>query len=199
MRLLSNLVGLDEQVHVEGLGEVQKSAFSLSPTVAKGKKNQSQLSLPPEKSGQKRPFDTHRNSVSNVSDLRLHKRGKHQEERDDDCIIFDSEAVAYDVSKSSSVAKDRSCKKVVTPSPHPHTKNQNAKKSVQACDTTSSSVSRSDKTACSQPQNQSGRETNTPSWSNNMRSIRKGPRNNRSSWFQEKSNQKTSQQIAFSE
>ncbi len=198
---MSNLVGLDEQVHVEGLGEFQKSAFSLSPTVAKGKKNQSQLSLPPATSGQKRPYDTHRNSVSNVCDLRLHKRGKHQKERDDDCIIIDSEAVEYDVSKSSSVAKESSCsKKVVTPSPHPHTKNQKAKKVVPACDTTtSSSVSRSDKTTYSQPQNLSGRESNTPSWSNNMRSIRKGPQNGRSSWFQEKSKQKSSQQIAFSE
>jgi hypothetical protein len=197
IRLVSNLVGLDEQVNVEGLGEVQKSSFSLSPTVAKGKKNQSQLFLHPATS--KRSFDMHRNSVSNVSDFRLHKRGKVQKERRNDCIIIDPEAVEYDVSKSSRAAEERSLsKKVVTPSPHPHTKNQTANTSVSACDTTPSLVSRSDKTTHIQPQNLSGRQSNTPGWSNNIRSIKKPPRNNRSSWFQEKSQQKTSQQTAFS-
>jgi hypothetical protein len=193
---VSNLVGLDEQVNVEGLGEVQKSSFSLSPTLAKGKKNQSQLTLPPATSGQKRPFDRHRNSVSKVSDLRLHKRGKDQKERDDDCIIIDSEAVEYDVR----VAEERShSKKLVTPSPHPHSKKQNTKRMTPACDTTSSSVSRSNNSDCVQPQNISGGGSNTSSRPNTMRSKRKGPLNNKLPWLQEKSKQKTSQQIAFSE
>ena len=119
-------VGLDELVTIDGAGDVQKSSFTLSPTVAhsaNGRKNQSQLSFAPA-SSRKRSLETHRNSVSNVTDLRLHKRCKDDE--DDDCIIIDPAAVEYKASESSGLAEENPrSKKVVTPSPHPHTKSAN--------------------------------------------------------------------------
>ena len=47
IRLVSNLVGLDEQVTIDGNCKIQKSSFDLSPAVAKsskGKKKQSKTS-----------------------------------------------------------------------------------------------------------------------------------------------------------
>ncbi len=202
---MSNLVGLDEQVSVEGLGEVQKSPFSLSPTAPRGKKNQSHPSLQQSTSGKKRPFfDIHRNSVLEVSDVRLHRRGKDVEEQVDDCIIIDAEAVEYDESESSKVVEERSRSKktIVTPSPHPHTKNQNAEQSFPASDTASPLMSRCENTTSSQSRfvsSHSGRRSNTPSWQQNVSSTRKGARNERSKWFQVKAQQRTAQQTAFSE
>ena len=193
IRLVSNLVGLDELVTIDGAGDVQKSSFTLSPTVAhsaNGRKNQSQLSFAPA-SSRKRSLETHRKSVSNVTDLRLHKRCKDDE--DDDCIIIDPAAVEYKASESSGLAEENPrSKKVVTPSPHPHTKSAN---------NDSTSFSRGDSTTTRPPPKPSSRHqaASNPSWSNNPRTIRKGPRNsNRSSWFQEKTQQKTTQQTAFS-
>jgi hypothetical protein len=193
IRLVSNLVGLDELVTIDGAGDVQKSSFTLSPTVAhsaKGRKNQSQLSFA-SASSRKRSLETHRNSVSNISDLRLHKRGKDDEE-DDDCVIIDPAAIEYKASESSGAADENPrSKKVVTPSPHPHTKSTN---------NDSTSFSRGDSTTRPPPKPSSQHQASrNPSWSNNPRTIRKGPRNsNRSSWFQEKTQQKTTQQTAFS-
>jgi hypothetical protein len=202
---VSNLVGLDEQVSVEGRGEVQTSSFSLSPAALKGMRNQSHPSLQQATSGKKRPFfDAHRNSVLNISDVRLHKRGKDDKEPDDDCIIIDPEAVEYDEYESSKVSEERprSKKTIVTPSPHPHTKNQNTKQSFPVSDTTSPLISRCENTTNSQSQfisRHSGRRSNTPSWQQNIGRTRKSARSDRSKWFQVKAQQKTAQQTAFSE
>ncbi|KAL7539117.1 hypothetical protein ACHAXR_010579 [Thalassiosira sp. AJA248-18] len=208
IRLVSNLVGLDEQVTVDGNDHIQRSSFSLSPHVAtkssstKSKKqSKSALTKPPALS-RKRSVNNHRDSVSGVSDLRLHKRGKAQKVQDnnDDCIIVDPDAMEYDVSKPSNVAAQKSSKKkMVTPSPHPRAKHQNSNNLTPVRNPASLSGQRSVNTNHSQPQNStSGRRLYNSSSSKNTASNRKGPRNARSSsWFKEKKQQKSAQQTAF--
>jgi len=198
IRLVSNLVGLDEQVTIDGNCKIQKSSFDLSPAVAKsskGKKKQSKIFAqpPPTTTSRKRQtFDgSHRNSVSKVSDMRLHKRGRAEKkdkvQEDDDCIIIDPDAVEYDL--TSRPAKELGGKKSVTPSPHPRTgrENRQQKNLTPVRGTTATSSQRSEKT------------NQTSKWSKNTNNNnnRRGPRNARSSWFQEKSSQKTAQQTAF--
>ena len=95
IRLISNLVGLDEQTSVDGNGRIEKSSFSLSPTMAKSstksKKDQRAPPKPPE-TAKKRLFESHRSSVSNISDLRLHKRGKiERSSKKVECIELNSD------------------------------------------------------------------------------------------------------------
>ena len=213
---MSNLVGLDEQVTVDGNDKVQKSSFSLTPTLAKsssGGKGKKQSKLfannNPTTSRKRQSFDSHRNSVSKVSDMRLHKRGKTQKEKcleeDDECIIVDPEAVEYELSKPSNTAlpqkASRKKSSSVTPSPHPRSSNQQDSNNnlTPVRNTTGASRQRNETSRRTQPQGQqsSGRGPNSSTWSKNTTSNRRGPRNARSSWFQEKTQQKTSQQTAF--
>eukprot|EP00804_Cyclotella_cryptica_P018375 CCRYP_015473-RA/>CCRYP_015473-RA protein AED:0.16 eAED:0.29 QI:0/0.37/0.22/1/1/1/9/0/1809 len=122
IRLISNLVGLDEQLSVDGNDRVEKSLFSLSPVVAKSatKSKTSQICSKPSESAGKRAFESHRSSVSNVGDMRLHKRGKVVlAQSRTDCIEIDS-GVEEDHGSSKAYFKTPSAKKkAVTPSPHP--------------------------------------------------------------------------------
>ena len=208
VRLVSNLVGLDEQVMIDGNDRIQKSSFSLTPPQAKssskkGKKQSKLTQQPAASSRSKRSIDNHRNSVSNVSDLRLHKRGKVQqkEQDDDDCIIIDPDAVDFEVSQPSGMGGQRSSKKKnVTPSPHPPTKHQGSNDNVTPVrNTTSSSAQRSQTMTnlSQQPHSASSGRRSNNTWSKNTASNRTGPRNSRSSWFNEKRHQKTQQQVAF--
>lgn len=123
IRLISNLVGLDEQVTVDGNDRIEKSAFSLSPKVAKSttKSKKSQSSAKPSGSNGKRLFDSHRSAVSNVNDLRLHKKGKldNAPNNSNECIEIDSDT---EPGPSTVMGKQPARKKPVTPSPHPATK-----------------------------------------------------------------------------
>lgn len=116
IRLISNLIGLDEQASVDGNDRIEKTSFSLSPTIAKSttKNKQSQTAPKPSETAKKRLFDSHRSSVSNVSDLRIYKRGKFtQGPTKVDCIEINSD---------DEVAGKSTARKTVTPSPHPATK-----------------------------------------------------------------------------
>lgn len=208
IRLVGNLVGLDEIVTVDGNDAIQKTNFSLSPHVAKSSsakrgKSQSKLTAPSAGSTAYRKrvlSDTHRDSVSAVSDLRLHKRGKTQteQEEEDDCIIVDPDAVEFEPTTSSKPSSRVSgSKKTVTPSPHPSSRpKQSSSNNLTPVRLSkdSSSFARSDKSNRSRP-NDTG-----SNWSNRTatNTNRKGPRNARSSsWFSEKRQQKNSQQTAF--
>jgi len=195
--LVSNLVGLDEQVTVDGNDDLVKSPILLSQsatksTSTKGKKLQQSIVAPP--SSNKRPLEAHRTSVSNVSDLRLQKRGKVQEERTVDRNIpklLDSEEAAHPTTSTK--------KNLVTPSPHPHAKHQDSETVTPRRNDTSSSGKRDVTTNQSQALPLTGqRAVNNPSLAS-TRMKRGGQNNSRSSWFQEKSHQKTAQQTAFSE
>jgi hypothetical protein len=125
IRLISNLVGLDEQVSVDGNDRVEKSSFSLSPVVAKSatKRKKSQICSKPSECAGKRLFESHRSSVSNVGDMRLHKRGKAGPASNiTECIEIDSDVEEDDGSSKAYAKTPSSKKKAVTPSPHPATK-----------------------------------------------------------------------------
>ena len=123
IRLISNLIGLDEQTSVDGNGRIEKSSFSLSPTVVKStirSKKSKAATLKPSESAKKRLFD-HRDSVSNINDMRLHKRKKANAPKKTECIEIDSDD--ENDRNSSSLAPNKSTtKKAVTPSPHPASK-----------------------------------------------------------------------------
>jgi hypothetical protein len=195
--LVSNLVGLDEQVTVDGNDNIVKSPILLSQsasksTATKGKKRQQSIVAP--LSSNKRPLEAHRTSVSNVSDLRLQKRGKVQEERTVDCHIpqlSDSEEASQPTTSTQ--------KNQVTPSPHPHTKHQDSETATPRRNFTSSSGKRDVTTNQYQALPLTGQRPMNNSSLASTRMKRGGQNNSRSSWFQEKSHQKTAQQTAFSE
>jgi hypothetical protein len=194
--LVGNLVGLDEQVTVDGNDDIEKSPALLSHSVSKPPsttvKKQRQQSIAPPPSSSKRPLETHRDSVSYVSDLRMQKRGKVQTEQTVDRII--SEPVDTEAAAQPST----STKNLVTPSPHPHTKHQNADTATPRRNVTSSSGKRDETNTQPRSHSLTGHRPNNPSLAS-ARANRGGKNNSRSSWFQEKSQQKTAQQTAFSE
>jgi hypothetical protein len=124
IRLISNLVGLDEQTSVDGNDRIEKSSFSLSPTVvkstSKSKKNNTAQKQPPSTTAKKRLFESHRSSVSNISDLRIHKRGKLEREPNIECIEINPDD--EDNHNPVPLPNKPTTKKAVTPSPHPSTK-----------------------------------------------------------------------------
>lgn len=194
--LVSNLVGLDEQVTVDGNGDLEMSPALLSrsvskPTSTKGKKQRQQSIVAPPPS-HKRPLDSHRNSASNVDDLRLQKRGKVQKEPVGRTISepLDSEAATQSCTRT---------KNLVTPSPHPHTKHKNLDSTTPCRNVTSLSVKRNEVTNNSQAKHLTGQSSRVDPSFASSRFRRGGQTNSRSSWFKEKSHQKTAQQTAFSE
>ena len=196
---MSNLIGLDEQVAVDGNEDrIERSSFSLTPTLAKSskkgtKKQQSKLpsKQPPPATTRKRLFDGHRDAVSNVKDLRL-KRGRVEKEQDgDECVIVDPEAVEYVPNPSKESTKQSSVQTLVTPSPHPRA-NGNSNGTLTPVRNAASASNRGGKPT------QSSRAASGPQPNKYTATQRKGPRNgNRSSWFQEKRNVKQTQQTAF--
>ncbi len=193
--LVSNLVGLDEHVTIDGNDDIEKSPVFLSQSVSKStsakgtkQRQKSQIALP---SSHKRTMETHRDSVSNVSDLRLQKRGKVQKEQRSDYIIskpLESEAATQPTFIT---------KKLVTPSPHPYSKRQNSETTTPRGNDILSSTERREATNQYHPPPPTGqRPNNNPSLTNAR--VRAGQNNSRSSWFKERNHQTTAQQTAFS-
>lgn len=123
IRLISNLVGLDEQKTVDGNDRIEKSSFSLSPTVVKStvKAKRSEAASKPPETAKKRLFESERSSLSNVSDLRLHKRGKFDRaQKKTERIEINSDD--EDARNFASTSREPPTQKAVTPSPHPATK-----------------------------------------------------------------------------
>ena len=183
IRLVSNLAGLDEQVTIDGNDKIQKSkAFTFSPKSTtsnnKGKK-QGKIVLaekPPLTSKKRRIETSHRDSVSNVNDMRLRSKKKRTTSAknradNDSVIIIDDEAVEFEPHLPSE-------NRGVTPSPHP--KSANTPPPTTRASTAGNSRSYSYRTSA---------KSQSVGTSRKQRDSR--------SWFQDKRNQKTSQQIAF--
>ena len=134
IKLIGNLVGLDKQITVDGNDCIEKSSFSLSPTVVKtitkNKTSQEAVKKPSEVA-KKRQLDYH-TSISDVIDLRLHKRGKNE---------GGSTEPGYNDRSPCPVSNKTATKKAVTPSPHPFTKAHGCEKNSTA---TFGSTSRTD-------------------------------------------------------
>lgn len=186
VRLLGNIVGIDEKVAVDGNDSIEKSSFKLSPAAArvsssapKTKKKPAQKAKP--SSPRKRLFNSHQSSVSTVSDLRLHKRGRNNKDTkiDEDCIVVDSDSDIEDPphSKNEREQKKTWSQKLVTPSPHPSRRQSHQQQ---------------------QPSNvRAPKGKTSPHFSNKSSGKSRAVRNTTSSWFREKKQQKTSQSSAF--
>jgi hypothetical protein len=193
--LVSNLIGLDDHVTIDGNDDIEKSPVFLSQSVskstsAKGTKQRKKCIIAPPPS-RKRTIDTHRDSVSNVSDLRLQKRGKVQKEQISDCMMskpLDSEAATQTTTSTN---------KLVTPSPHPDYRRQNSETTTPRRNDILSSTKRSEITNQYHALPLMGQHPNNNPSLKSAR-VRAGQDNSRSSWFQEKNHQKTAQQTAFS-
>lgn len=199
IRLLGNIVGIDEKLAVDGNDSIEKSSFQLSPAAARASstvpktKKQAQTENPA--SPKKRLFNSHRSSVSNISDLRLHKRGRiNKDTKDEDCIIIDSDSDVENphLLNACEQKQKAASQTLVTPSPHPSRRQTQQKQ--QPNDTPLYNSSRSS----SQRGNEvaSGRTT-SPHFATNASGKNRGVRNQSSSWFQQRKQQKTSQLSAF--
>lgn len=215
IRLIGNLVGLDELVTVDGNARIEKSSFSLSPTVAKSTKKgkkQSQLSSQPV-SSKKRLFYSHGSSVSNVNDMRLHKRGKIQKEQKKkntesiEMIDCEPEEQEKDLVSSKTTSSKSNNRKSVTPSPHPPSFRSNAgmnnnsqviEQSFDGRDNTMTPL-RDPPSASRSEQHRQNRPPNNRNirYSSRKSSFKPVQRGGRSAWFQEKRNHKTTQSTAF--
>ena len=185
IRLVSNLAGLDEQVTIDGNDKIQKSkAFTFSPTAAKSSttknkgKKQGKIEFAekaPLTSKKRRIETSHRDSVSNVNDMRLRSKKKRttSEKKADDgsVIIIDDEAVEFEPHAPSET-------RGVTPSPHP--KSSHTPPPLTRDSAAGNSRSNSSRTSV---------KSQSAGTSRKQRDSR--------SWFQDKRNQKTSQQTAF--
>jgi len=185
IRLVSNLAGLDEQVTIDGNDKIQKSkAFTFSPTTAKSTtknkgKRQGKIEFAEKAplASKKRHIETsHRDSVSNVNDMRIRskkKRTTHAKNKADDgsVVIIDDEAVEFEPHAPSE-------NRGVTPSPHP-------KSAKTPPPTTRDATSGNSRPYSSR--------TSVKSQSAGTSRKRRDSR----SWFHDKHNQKTSQETAF--
>ena len=188
IRLVSSLVGLDEQVTVHGNEErIEKSSFSLTPAMTKSSaahEKQSTISKTKRKL-----FDDHRKTVSAVKDVRLHKRKKtNKEHKDNDCVIVDSDAVECVPKPSKMTHQKPRSKKTVTPSPHPRNVERESNDLTPVRNTTSLPVSRNE-TASDAPRHRSNS-------SKYARNNQKG-QGKSSSWFRDQTQVKKNQQTAF--
>ena len=158
----------------------------MSSSVPKTKKS-SAVAKPPQP--KKRPLNSHQSSLSNVSDLRLHKRGRNNKNKtDEDCIVIDSDS---DTEKPRSLNKkeqEKTGKSFVTPSPHP-SRRQTQQQVTQKGPTPLYNSSRSHRG------NRETSQTISTHFATNRDKSR--VRNTSSSWFQQKKQQKTSQSFAF--
>lgn len=193
---MSNLIGLDERVTVDGYGDVEMSPAFLArsvskPTSTKGKKQRQQSTVFPPPS-LRRPLDSHRNSVSNVDNLRLQKRVKVHKEASG---RITSEPLDSQAATQSSTGD----KNIVTPSPHPHTRHQNSDSTTPRRNVTSLSATKNEVTNNLQAKHLTCQLPRVDPSFTSSRIRRGGQTNSRSSWSKEKSHQRTAQQTAFSE
>lgn len=188
---------------VDGNDRIEKSSFKLSPanarvssTSTKSKKpaqtqtSKSKKTNPP--SPRKRLFNSHQGSVSNVSDLRLHKKGRpNKGTKDEGCIIVDSDSDNENPRSLDDSDEQKTTRKqsFVTPSPHP-----NRRQSQQP---NTAPLYNSSRSNSQQGKNSSGRSTSSPHFASNTRGKSRTVRNQSSSWYQQKKQQKTTQSTAF--
>ena len=162
----------------------------MSSTCTKTKKPAQKTTKPP--SPRKRLFNSHQKSVSNVSDFRLHKRERINSGTNDEvCIVVDSDSDEEDPrSLTEGEQKQTGGQSLVTPSPHPSRRQSQQSCNIPLYDSSRSMSQQGD--GCS-----SGRTTSSH-FASNLSCKQRVVRNKSSSWFQQKSKQKTSQSTAFS-
>ena len=208
IRLLGNIVGIDEKVAVDGNDAIEKSSFKLSPAAARVSSSAPKTKKPAQKkkpsSPRKRLFNSHQSSVSEVSDLRLHKRGRVNKEtaKDENFIVVDSDSdIENPNSLNESEQDDNGSQKLVTPSPHPSRRQSHQQR--QSSNTPAPRYNSSRSTSQQGKFGASGR-TKSSHFVNanntagkNTASKSRAVRNTTSSWFQQKKQQKTSQLTAF--
>ena len=187
IRLLGNIVGIDEKVAVDGNDSIEKSSFKLSPAAARASSTVPKTKKPSQKAKtpSKRLF-SHQSSVSNVSDLRLHKKGR----KDEDCIVLDSDS-DNDRGLNKSEQKQTGSQTIVTPSPHPSRRQTQQQPNNTPLYNSSRSSSQQGKGGGT------GRTTSSHFATNPTSGKNRVVRNKSSSWFQQKKQQKTSQSSAF--
>uniref|UniRef100_A0A7S2P7S2 DNA 3'-5' helicase n=1 Tax=Skeletonema marinoi TaxID=267567 RepID=A0A7S2P7S2_9STRA len=200
IRLLGNIVGIDEKVAVDGNDSIEKSSFKLSPAAARASSSAPKTKKPAPKakppSPRKRLFNSHQSSVSKVSDLRLHKRGRINKNtsKDEDCIVVDSDS---DTENPHSLNKGQQQKPksqtLVTPSPHPSRRQTQQ----QQTNTTPAPLYNSSRSSSQQRNAGASGRTKSSHFAANTSSKSRAVRNTTSSWFQQKKQQKTSQSSAF--
>lgn len=195
IRLLGNIVGIDEKVAVDGNDIIEKTSFKLSPAAArvsssapKTKKKPAQKAKP--SSPRKRLFNSHQSSVSEVSDLRLHKRGRTSKDtkKEEDCIVVDSDSDIEDPQSLNERDQKKNGSKTVTPSPHP-SRRQSHHHQQQPSNAPAPLYN------SSQSSSQQGKKSSH--FANKSSGKSRAVRNTTSSWFQQKKQQQTSQSSAF--
>jgi len=194
---VSSLIGLDEHVAIDGSDSIEKSSFSLSPTAAKSFFAKKKTKL----------MDSHRNAVSNTSDIRLNKKRSRMEKSKRGIVKNGGEATnEHDLPCSDSAVEKQSMQSVVTPSPHqaPLPKFQRNSNLTPVRQTPSTSGRRT--TECLQDQNSAVRSLKdvTPKESNgrSQDDVSFVPQNSTKrkstqAWYQERKKQKSIQQTSF--
>ncbi len=188
---------------MDGNDAIEKSSFKLSPAAARVSSSAPKTKKPAQKkkpsSPRKRLFNSHQSSVSEVSDLRLHKRGRVNKEtaKDENFIVVDSDSdIENPNSLNESEQDDTGSQKLVTPSPHPsrrqsHQQRQSSNTRAPRYNSSRSSSQQGNFGASGRTK--SSHFANTNSTAGKSRAVR----NTTSSWFQQKKQQKTSQLSAF--
>lgn len=174
------------------------AAARASSAVPKTKKQQAQKGKPP--SPKKRLFNSHQSSVSNISDLRLHKRGRiNKDTKDEDCIIVDSDSDTEDphlLMNAGEQKKKTASQTLVTPSPHPSRRQAQQKQQKQQ-QPNATPLYNSSRSLPQQGKGGASGRTTSPHFATNPSGKNRVVRNQSSSWFQQKKQQKTSQSSAF--
>ena len=186
---------------MDGNDSIEKSSFKLSPAAARASSSAPKTKKPAPKakppSPRKRLFNSHQSSVSKVSDLRLHKRGRINKNtsKDEDCIVVDSDS---DTENPHSLNKGQQQKTksqtLVTPSPHP---SRRQTQQQQQTNNTPAPLYNSSRSSSQQRNAGASGRTKSSHFAANTSSKSRAVRNTTSSWFQQKKQQKTSQSSAF--
>ena len=203
IRLLGNIVGIDEKNAVDGNDSIEKSSFKLSPAAARVSSSAPKTKKPAPKkkpsSPRKRLFNSHQSSVSEVSDLRLHKRGRTNKEtaKVEKFIVVDSDDsdIENPDSLNESEQKETGGQKLVTPSPHPSRRQSHHQQ--QPPSNTPTPLYNSSRSSSQQGKFGASGRTKSSHFANNTSGKSRAVRNTTSSWFQQKKQQKTSQSSAF--
>lgn len=192
IRLVSSLIGLDEHVAMDGSDHIEKSSFSLSPAAAKSFSAKKKTKL----------MDSRRNAVSNVSDVRIHKKRSRMEKSKRGIVKNGGEAISeHDLPCSDSAVVKQSMQSVVTPSPHqaPLPKFQNNSNLTPVRETPSTVGRRT--MECLRDQNSAVRSLNAVTPKENDISFvqpqNSTKRKSTNAWYQERKKQKSIQQTSF--
>lgn len=186
---------------MDGNDSIEKSSFKLSPAAArvsssapKTKKKPAQKAKP--SSPRKRLFNSHQSSVSEVSDLRIHKRGRINKDthKDEDCIVVDSDSDIEDPHSLNEREQKKTGGQLVTVTPSPHPSRRQSHQQQQQPSNATTPLYNSSKSS-SLSNKQQGKKSSH--FANKSNGKSRAVRNTTSSWFQQKKQQKTSQSSAF--